>query len=246
MYTVKQLASLAGVSSRTLHYYDEIGLLKPTRLAVNGYRLYDAQALLRLQQILFYKELDFSLEQIQQFLARPDFDLRRALLAHKAALQQRVERLQGLITTVDDTLLHLEGKSTMTDQQLFVGFSEEKQAQYAEEIRQRYGDQAFEGVRDWNSYSAAEKAAIQTEGQAIYRDLVAQMEKSPSSPEVQAIILRWHQHLRYFYEPSVERLRGLAQLYNEHPEFVANFTRLHPNLPAFARQAIEYYCDCLG
>lgn len=256
-YTVKQLADLAGVSPRTLHYYDQIGLLEPEQIGENGYRYYSDRAMLRLQQILFFKELGFSLEEIREIMDRPDFDLLQALRLHKAGLQERLERLKRLITTVEKTLLNLEGAYPMKNRQYFEGFSEEKQKQYEQEIRQRYGEKAFEGVRDWNSYTPEQKATIQAESEAIYGDLAAILESSgiashleftPDSPELQAaqpIIAHWHQHLRYFYEPSIARLRGLGQLYCEHPDFRATFTKIHPTLPDFMKQAIEVYCDRL-
>lgn len=244
-FTVKQISVLAGVSARTLHYYDEIGLLKPASYGENGYRYYGEPDVLRLQQILFFKELDFNLEEIKTIIDSPEFDVLHALQAHKAALQRRLTRINHLINTVDQTILHLKGKQAMSEKQLFEGFSEEKQKQYEQEIRQRYGERAFDGVTDWNSYSPEQKKKIQAEGQAVYRDLVAQMDKGPASPEVQQIIARWHQHLRYFYEPSVERLLGLADLYNDHPDFIANFQKIHPDLPEFLRQAIRVYCKNL-
>ncbi len=258
-YTVKQLADLAGVSPRTLHYYDEIGLLHPEKVEHNGYRSYDDPSLLRLQQILFFKELGFSLEEIRKIVDRPGFDLLEALRLHRAGLQERRQRLEQLIDTVDKTILNLEGAYPMKKSQYFAGFSEEKQKQYEQEIRQRYGEQAFEGVRDWNSYTPEQKAKIQAEGEAIYAglaEILAQAEVSgaspqeftPDSPEIQAaqpLIARWRQHLRYFYEPSVERLRGLGQLYCEHPDFRATFTEIHPALPEFMKLAIEVYCDKL-
>jgi MerR family transcriptional regulator, thiopeptide resistance regulator len=241
-YTVKQLSKLAGVSIRTLHYYDEIGLLKPSAYGDNGYRYYGDEAVPRLQQILFFKELDFPLVEIRSILSSPDFDLLPALEKHRVSLQRRVARLERLIITIDKTTQHMKGKQEMKQEEYFEGFSEEKQQQYEQEIRQRYGEQALEGVTDWNSYTPDQKARIRAESEKIYRDLVANMDKGYASPEVQAIIARWHQHLRYFYEPSVERLRGLGQMYTEHPDFVATFTRMHPDLPNFLQQAIEYYC----
>src|SRR5690606_27824547 len=112
-YTIKQLASMAGVSRRTLHYYHEIGLLPPTRLGSNGYRYYEDEALLRLQQILFFRELDFSLDQISEILDRPEFNTLEALQAHKKALQRRARRLNELIQTVDRTMQFLQGKADM-------------------------------------------------------------------------------------------------------------------------------------
>lgn len=246
MYTVKQLADLAGVSVRTLHYYDEIGLLRPSSVGENGYRYYDEEALYRLQQILFFRELDLPLSAIRAILDSPAFDLLAALQAHREALQGRVRRLNTLIHTVDRTIAHLMGEVEMSKQQLFGGFTEEEERRYAEEARQRYGEQEVqESYRRWNSYSAAEKERIKAEGNAIYADLVAAMEQGPASPEVQAIIGRWHQHLRYFYEPSMDRLRGLGQLYVDSPDFATRFRALHPELPEFMQQAIAVYCRAL-
>ena len=182
-YTVKQLADLAGVSPRTLHYYDQIGLLRPEKVARNGYRCYDDLAMLRLQQILFFKELGFSLEQIREIMDQPGFNLQQALQLHKAGLQERLERLKRLIATVDRTILNLEGAYPMNKRQYFEGFSEEKQKRYEQEIRQRYGDKAFEGVTDWNSYTPQQKAAIQAESEAIYADLAEILDQTLNAGE---------------------------------------------------------------
>jgi DNA-binding transcriptional MerR regulator len=243
VYTVKQLSDLAGISPRTLHYYDEIGLLKPATHGDNGYRYYGEDCLPRLQQILFFKELDFSLDEIQAILAQPGFDVIHALQVHRQALLERVERLNHLIQTIDKTTLHLKGQQTMKKKEYFEGFSEEKQKEYEKEIRQKYGEKAFEGVTDWNSYTPEQKKRIIAESAAIYDDIAAAMvDKGYASPEVQQIIARWHQHLRYFYEPSTERLLGLGQMYTEQPEFVAKFRAIHPDLPEFLNQAIRFYC----
>src|SRR5512138_552953 len=127
MFTVKQLSELAGVTPRTLHHYDAIGLLKPSRVGENGYRYYGEEALLRLQQILFFREMDLGLLQIKEIVDSPDFDLVTALRSHRHALQEKVGRLQGLINTVDSTIIHLVGEVDMSKKQLFAGFSEEKQ-----------------------------------------------------------------------------------------------------------------------
>ena len=245
VYTVKQLADLAGVSARTLHYYDEIGLLKPAAYGENGYRYYDEAAVLRLQQIMFYRELEFSLSDIQDILDRPDFDVAQALIAHKTALQRRAERFGRLIQTIDQTLLHLKGETTMAQSELFEGFTDAKQAQYEQEVRERWGDNPVteESFRRWASYTPAQKAQIKAEGGAIYRDLAAVMSKGHTSPDVQAIIARWHQHLRYFYEPSYELMSGLADGYADHPDFRATFEKFHPDLPEFLRRSIKYYCQ---
>jgi MerR family transcriptional regulator, thiopeptide resistance regulator len=245
-YTVRQLAKLAGVSPRTLHYYDEIGLLRPEKVGENGYRYYGEPELLRLQQILFYKELDFSLEQITEILTRPDFDLRDALRQHKAGLEERARRLNRLIETVDHTIHYLQGETKMADKELFEGWSEEKQPEYEKEIRERCGDtHVTESVKNWNDYSKEEKARIQAEGEENYRALAACISAGPGSTAAQAAIARWHQNLRYFYEPSIEIMRGLGQMYVDDGRFRKNFTKLNPNLPEFTRDAINIYCDRL-
>ncbi|MBI5094532.1 MAG: MerR family transcriptional regulator [Candidatus Hydrogenedentes bacterium] len=244
-YTVKQLSDLAGVSPRTLRHYDAIGLLKPASCGENGYRYYSNESLLRLQQILFYRELDFSLEEIKEIVGSPDFDVIAALRAHKKAMRQQRSRLERLIVTIDKTILHLEGKRNMSHKEYFENFSEEKQRKYAEEIRQRFGDKAFEGCTDWSSYTPEQQAAIRAEIESIYRDFVEKIDHDPRSAEVQQIVARWHQNLRYFYEPSVEGMRGLGQFYSEHPDFAAKFRSMHPTLPEFLLEAIDEYCGNL-
>lgn len=243
MYTIKQLAKLAGVSVRTLHYYDEIGLLKPSSVGSNGYRQYEERAMLQLQQILFYRELDLSLAEIKAVVSRPDFDVLTALRSHKEALQGRVERLNRLIQTVDSTIDHLQkGSKTMNAEGLFNGFSEEEQEKYALEAEQMYDPKTVRATdRKWKAYSPAEKERILAEGNAVYVDLIAAMPKGSASAEAQALVARWHQHLQYFWSPNDEQLVGLAELYNEDPRFRTNFDKTHPKLAAFMREAVKVY-----
>ncbi len=249
MHTVKRLATLAGVSVRTLHYYDEIGLLTPTEIgAHNGYRYYDDAALLRLQQVLFYRELGLELAEIKAILDDPRFDLITALRSHRDALQGRVERLHRLIRTVDSTLMHLIGDVTMDNKKLFEPFDDETQRQYEREIRLSYNaDLVDESRRRWNSYSEAEKQRVMDEGNALYDEIVEALKAGhPSdSDAVQALFRRWHEHLRYFYEPPLEVLRGLGDLYTTHPDFIARFQALHPDLPDYLKAGIEAYTDAL-
>ena len=246
-YTVRQLARLAGVTARTLHYYDQIGLLKPSGHGDNGYRYYDDESVLRLQQIRFYRELDLSLAEIRTVLDQPDFDALRALESHRRALEARAARLDGLIHTVDRTIKHLKGETRMTDQEMFVGFDAETQKRYEEEASRRWGEERVkESNRRWNSYSPQEKARIMAEGGANYRDLVQYIGQDPARPEVQAIIARWHQHLHYFYTPNRQVLQGLGQAYSQDPDFRATFTKIDANLPDFLSRAIEVYCAGLG
>ncbi len=243
MYTVKQLAKLAGVSVRTLHYYDEIGLLKPSSRGGNGYRHYEEEALLRLQQILFYRELDLSLAEIKAVTSRPDFDVLAALRSHKEALQGRVERLKRLLQTVDNTIDHLmKGNEDMNAKGLFEGFSEEEQERYALEAEQVYDPETVRASnRKWKAYPPVEKERILAEGKTLYTDLVAAMPKGAASAEAQALIARWHKHMQSFWDPKDVQLVGLADLYNDDSRFRANFDKMHPQLAGFMREAVKVY-----
>lgn len=248
MYTVKQLSNLAGVSIRTLHYYDEIGLLHPTKVGANGYRYYDDAVLLRLQQIRFYREIGLELMQIKDVLDSPDFDLVTALRSHRGALEEKINRLERLVETVNTTIMHLAGEVAMNKKQLFEGFGEEKQKYYEREARLQWGpDSVNESVRRWNSYSEAQQQAIREQGGQIYTEIAEALEvgNPPQSAEVQALLQRWHDHLRHFYEPTLDILRGLGEGYHTHPDFIAFFQQLHPRLPDYLAEAITQYVDDL-
>jgi DNA-binding transcriptional MerR regulator len=122
-YTVKKVAAMSGVSVRTLHFYDEVGLLKPAHLGANGYRFYEEPQLLTLQQILFYRELGFELKQIKQILGRADFEKVAALQSHRKVLQKNLTRTRKLIETIDKTIQHLKGTKKMKNKEMFAGFS---------------------------------------------------------------------------------------------------------------------------
>lgn len=122
-YTVKRVAAMSGVSVRTLHYYDETGLLKPARHRANGYRLYEEPQLLMLQQILFYRELGFELKEIERILGRADFEKVAALESHRKILEKNLARTRTLIGTVEKTIQHLKGRKKMKSEEMFVGFS---------------------------------------------------------------------------------------------------------------------------
>lgn len=122
-YTVKQVAEMSGVSVRTLHFYDETSLVKPAYLGANGYRFYEEQQLLTLQQVLFYRELGFELKEIKGILGRADFEKAAALRSHRKVLQQKAGRLRTLIETIDKTIQHLNGEKKMKSEEMFAGFT---------------------------------------------------------------------------------------------------------------------------
>ena len=235
---------MAGVTPRTLHHYDDIGLLKPSRIGDNGYRYYGEEALLKLQQILFYRELDFPLDDIKKIMGRRDFDVLGALQSHKDALQKQTARLNRLLATVDNTIQHIKGEKIMSQKGIFEGFSEEEQEKYALEAEQLYDPETVrESNRKWKAYSAAKKEAVMAEGKAVYLDMIAAMPKGASSAEVQAIVERWRRHMDYFWTPNLEQLLGLANGYNVDPKFKANFDKIHPQLAEFMLEAVKVYVE---
>jgi DNA-binding transcriptional MerR regulator len=243
MYTVKQLADLAGVTVRTLHHYDEIGLLKPSSVGGNGYRYYGEAALYRLQQILFYRELEVPLDEIKRLVGRPDFDVLAALESHRTALQAEAQRVEKLIRTIDLTVQHLKGKVRMSDQQLFGGFSEEEQEKMAAEAEQQWGESVRASNARWKQYPAEKRQRIMDEGNALYSDMISAMPDGPASPKAQAHVKRWHDHMQYFWSPNDEQLLALANGYNDDPRFLANFEAMKPGLAAFMREAVKIYVN---
>jgi DNA-binding transcriptional MerR regulator len=243
-YTVKQLANLAGVSVRTLHYYDQIGLLKPDSIAENGYRNYSEKEILRLQQILFFRELDFSLSEITEILDSPDFDVLKALADQRNLLLKKIERLNSLIVTVDKTVMSIQGELKMRENEYYQGFSKEQQERYEKEIRQKYGSKALdESKQRMQKWDKNDFARVNQESEEIFSAIRDKMSKGLESPEVQSNIKKLHKWINKFYSCDLEMFKGLGHLYNEHPDFIKTFrTKYHEDMPEFLMKAIEYYC----
>jgi DNA-binding transcriptional MerR regulator len=241
-HTVKQLAQLAGVSIRTLHHYDEIGLLLPPVIGANGYRYYDERSALRLQSILFYRELDFPLEAIKALLDQPGFDALTALQEQRTALEAKLGRLHRLIATIEQTISHLKGEKPMSTKQLFAGLTPEQEKIYADEAAKRWDEkQVRASQKKYQAYTAAEKARIAAEGEAVYRDLIAAMPQGPAAPAVQSCIARWRRHLGYFWTPNDGQCLGLAKLYRDDPAFRKTYDAMHPDLAAFMVEAVQHF-----
>jgi DNA-binding transcriptional MerR regulator len=242
MLSVKQVCDLAGLTPRTLHYYDQIGLFKPARVGKNGYRYYSEESVLQLQQILLYRALDMPLEQIRRILKRRDFEALSALESHSQELGKRIARLARLRDTVDSTILHLKGVRPMSQKQFFEGFSEEQQAEYEKEAMQLYDPEIVKASnKKWKAYTPAEKQRIGEEGNAVYAGFLEAIPRGPASTEAQACVERWRRHMEYFWVPNEQQLLGLAEGYNNDPRFKANFDKIDPRLAEFLREAVHVY-----
>jgi len=248
-YTVKDMATLSGVSVRTLHYYDEIGLLKPAYCGANGYRYYEEPQMLRLQQILFFRELEFPLEDIQAMLASDAFNQVEALTHHRALLVHKAERLQQLIATLDHTVQYLKGDTAMEHQDMYAGFRKEQQEKYVQELKDRYGqqvetyiDQSMENVKnmkrqDFDSFKQ-EFHDIQSE---LFRQFTSQA--ATDSTAVQAIIRQHFAMITRFYQPTREVYIGLGQLYIDHPDFRKLFDVYDPGLVDYVAAAMKVFAE---
>jgi len=246
-YTVKQLSKVSGVSVRTLHYYDEIGLLKPAYHGTNGYRYYEQKQLLVLQQILFFRELGFELKKIQQILGRPDFDKIGALYSHRKVLEKESARIGKLIETIDKTIDHLKGKKIMKDQEMYWGFSKEKQAEYEKYLVDRFGSEMKNTIEESHqktkNWTKADWEKSSKEYGELCKELVQWMGKAKAtSPQVQDLIRRHYAWIKKFWTPTKDSYVGLSELYMG-PEFQKFYEPFHPQLPKFLSEAMREFAE---
>jgi DNA-binding transcriptional MerR regulator len=236
---------MAGVSVRTLHHYDETGLLVPSSRSPAGYREYTSRDLDRLQEVLVYRRLGFSLDEIRELLDDPRHDRREALLRQRALLGQQVAELQAVARLVENTLTTMEGATTMSEQQKFAGLGtfERNEAEHGAEVRQRWGDtDAYaESARRTSSYSEGDWAAITAEGEAI-ESAWAEMLRAGQPADADAamdVAERHRAHIdRWFYPCSHEMHANLAEMYVADPRFSEHYEQRATGLAAYVRDAV--------
>jgi DNA-binding transcriptional MerR regulator len=250
-YTINKLAKMAGVSTRTLRWYDECGLLKPNRISSNGYRIYSRLEIDRLQQILFYRELGIELSEIGKILAAKEFDGLAALISHHAALCVKKEQLELLIVNVEKSIKAMKGEITMTDNEKFEGFKQklvnENEEKYGEEVRIKYGS----GVVDASNaklmglskedYDKAEKLSLEV-NEAI-KSAVEQGD--PTSELAQKACDLHKQWLCMFWQDgaySKEAHLEIAEMYVADERFAKYYEDIAPGGAVFLRDAIKIYC----
>lgn len=248
VYTVAKLAKLSGVSIRTLHWYDEVGLLKPAYHGCNGYRYYEEKELLTLQQILFFRELGFELKQIKKILGKSDFDQLVALSSHRKVLQKELERTRKLIRTIDKTIKHLKGEQKMEDHEAFHGFSKEKQAEYEKELIDRFGEKTKAAIEESKKkvtgWSKTQWEESKGEFEAICKKLTALLEQDSAvdSIEVQEVIRSHYEWLKRFWTPDQESYAGHGRFIIE-SDLKKPYEAYHQNLPQFISDAIQVFAD---
>jgi DNA-binding transcriptional MerR regulator len=252
-YTIGTVAKLAYVSVRTLHYYDETGLLSPSNETAAGYRLYSDADLDMLQQVLFFRELGFPLATIGSLVHSPSFDRRKALQAHREALLERRKQVDALLDAIDRTMQSLNGGTPMDKQEMFDAFDEraleEHRAKYADEVEERWGttDAYAESQKRTSKYTKEDWARIKQESDQIEADMAALMDRNPSDPQVQDVVRRKHEHFnRNFYTCSFEMLAGLSEMWVSDPRFTVTYDKIKPGLAQFWHDAVQAYCAADG
>lgn len=235
---VKEVAELVGVSVRTLHYYDEIGLLVP-KTTDSGYRIYSDQDLEKLQQILFFKELGFPLKQIKEMMENPAFDRLEALKLQREMLLARRRQLDEMIETIEKTIQHVKGEVEMTNKDMFKGF-DFRHNPYEQEARERWGDLAVD--------QANEKVKNMTETEKekfhkIFHDLAAIRHLPPDSQEAQHKINEWYQYLNTFGTYTLDMFKGLGKMYVDDERFKNNIDRFGEGLAEFMCEAMAVFAD---
>lgn len=245
--TVKQVAKAAGVSVRTLHHYDAIGLLAPAEIGANGYRYYGREEMLRLQQILFYRELGFGLADIGPILDDPAFDPLTALRGHRAALESRIDRYRDLIRTIDRTIASLEEDKEMDDNDLYAGIAPETRERWEREAERFWGKEAVEAAQTKaRALSKEQIAEIQREMVEIRDDFTRLFREGadPGSGAVQAVTARHYAWISHSWTPNAEAFRGLGRFYVENPEFRGTYDdEKLPGCPEFIAEAMATYAD---
>ncbi len=242
-YTVTKLARLSGVSVRTLHWYDEIGLLKPAYYGANGYRYYGEEELLMLQQILFFRELGIELKEIERIMKSGDFDKIHTLRSHRKFIVSRLEKSKQLIKTIDETIEHLTGIKKMKEHELFKGFSPEKQAAYEEELIRRGGEKAKKHIAESKEKrKTLDESAFKKECIAICEALTDLLNKHypVDSEEVQEVIKRHFVWISQCWTPDKESYAGHGHLIRD-SELRKAYELFHRDLPEYIAAAIQIF-----
>ncbi|ACA57032.1 MerR family transcriptional regulator [Clostridium botulinum] len=249
-YKIKEVADMAGISVRMLHHYDKIGLLDPESVSAAGYRLYSDENLDRLQQILFFKELNFPLQEIKIILDSPNFDKKEALKVHRQLLLEKKIRLEKIIQSVDKTISSMEGEFKMDKKETLNVFSmieiEEHQKKYSEEVKEKYGNTSAykESNKKTSKYTKEDWSNIMKGWDEIFKKLANLMDKNPDDEEVQESVHQLREHIsKNFYDCTPEIFRGLGELYVNDERFTANIDKYKIGLSKFVKEAINVYCN---
>ncbi len=247
-YTVQKLGKMAGVSTRTLRYYDEIGILKPARINTSGYRIYGKHEVDKLQQILFYKELGVELESIKKIIASPSFDSVSALKEHRVRLLEKRQRINRLIENVDKTIAGKEGGINMSDNEKFEGFKKEmlekNEKKYGEEIREKYGEEAVErSNKVFKNMTEKQYDEFVKLGEDVKSTLEEAFKTGNPAGELGQKVAELHKQWISFAWGyySKEAHAGVTDMYVNDDRFKEHYDKKQPGMAAFLRDAVYIY-----
>ena len=240
---ISELAKLSGITVRTLRYYDEIELLKPSETTEAGYRMYSSEDLERLQQILFFRELDFPLNEIKEIMLNPNYDKNEALNKHKEFLIEKRKRIDGLITLIDKTI---KGDNNMSFKEFDNSKIEENKRKYAEEVKKRWGntDAYKEYEKKTGSYDKNSWNTINEEMAEILKEFADNRDKDVNSDIIQSLVEKWQSYITSnFYNCTKEILSCLGLMYIGDERFKENIDKYGEGTAEFMAKAIEIYCS---
>jgi len=241
-YTVSDVAGATGITVRTLHHYDEIGVLRPSERSPSGYRIYDEADLERLQEVLFFRELGFGLGEIRTSLADPSLDRRQVLLRQRSLMADQVKRFRQMVKAIDRALDAIDEGVLMDKEEMFEIFGDFDPTDFEDEARERWGDTDMyeESQRRTGSYSKDEWMKLGAEGRAIGEGLAVLMAAGVEATSEAAMDFaeQHRQHVsRWFYQCSYEIHMGLGEMYVADPRFTKYWDAFHPGLAPYTRDA---------
>lgn len=240
--TVNEVSKISGVSVRTLHYYDHIQLLCPAELTESGYRLYDHHDLLKLEQILFLKEMGFELKKIKEILEDPHYDTDKVLRKQRDILRLKEERIQAIIKLIDEKL---EGVETMDFKAFDMKEIERAQEEFKEEVEERWGGSLAyeESMKKTKAYKKEDWQKVMGSMDDIFKALAARIGEDVASEPVQTLVEAWREYLtKYFYDCTPEILNGLGDMYVMDERFTKNMDKYGEGFAKYMNEAIKYYC----
>jgi len=248
-YSINKLARLSGVTTRTLHYYDEIGLLSPNRTSSNGYRIYGQNEVSLLQQILFFKELGMPLDEIKKIMTSADYDETTSLQKHLTALKAKQKQIRQLIANVEKTIAASKGDVTMCDTEKFDGFKQtfitKNEKQYGKELREKFGDALIDGS---NVKMMELTPEAYEKSQILSREIACLLKSAsnqgdPSSELAQKVCALHKEWLKYFWPHYSKKAHlGLAQMYVDDPRFQKYYDAISVGCGMFLCDALKIYC----
>lgn len=242
-FSISEIAKLAGVSVRTLHYYDEIGLLSPSIVLKSGYRYYNDLALERLQQILFYRELDFPLKDIIEIMSASDYKKENALKRQRELLILKQERLNRLIGLLD---ANLKGACSMSFKEFDMSEIRDAKSKYSKEVKERWGDTIAYSMskKKTDQYTKEDWAKVMNMSDEIMKKFASHVGEEPETKAVQALVEEWKNFITMaYYDCTLEILAGLGEMYVADERFMSNIDKFGSGTAKLMSNAIKVYCN---